>query len=194
MSLQRRLPTPAEPTRFLYLGRLTPEKNVDLLIRAIGEIESRQGDMDPASLGAAELWIAGDGPERARLERLVAQAGLQERVRFLGMQSRIRPLFEHCQALVMASDYEGLPMAVLEAGASAMPVIAPPVGGLPAVLDDGCGYLVESPSLAEAMLRVMRDPVASQQVGARLRARVESRFSMRHCLDRHIELYQAVLR
>ncbi|MEZ5653354.1 MAG: glycosyltransferase [Burkholderiaceae bacterium] len=189
----RRAPSEREPVRFLYLGRLTPEKHVDLLIRAMAEIEAMRRDGRISGIARCELWISGDGPTRPKLEQLVDQLALRGLVRFLGMQSRVAPLFEQCHALVMASEYEGLPMAVLEAGAVAMPVIAPPVGGLPTILGDRCGYLTAPSGLVATMIDVLRDPQESLRRGARLRQRVGERFSMQSCLSGHLDLYRAVL-
>ncbi len=99
---------------YLAAGRLAPQKNLALLLRAFARA-ARPGD---------RLTIAGEGPERGALERLRAELGLAEQVDFPGEVPAIDPLLAKVDALVLSSDYEGLPGIVVEALAAGLPILA----------------------------------------------------------------------
>lgn len=100
--------------RFLAVARLSRQKNLTLLLDAFTRI-ARPGDV---------LSFAGKGPERARIERRARKLGLSGQVRLLGHVADVRPLLDECHALVLSSDYEGVPAAVIEALAAGRPIAA----------------------------------------------------------------------
>lgn len=102
----------------LYLGRLSPEKNVDVIIRAFDQMETQ---------AAPALVIAGAGPERTRLEKLAAQQSRS--VIFLGSVKNPYVPLAQAAGLVLASDFEGMPTVLLEARALGTPIITTPAGG-----------------------------------------------------------------
>jgi len=132
----------------LAVGRLVEQKNHELAIRAI------------AGVPDAVLAIAGDGPLRPRLERLAADMGVDDRVRFLGVRPDARALMGAADAIVLSSHWEGLPLSALEALASGTPLVATDVRGLrELVVDDQDALLVpeEPEALAAALRRVLDD-------------------------------------
>ncbi|MEZ4266465.1 MAG: glycosyltransferase [Myxococcota bacterium] len=139
----------ATPISLLFLGRLSPEKGLDLLLAALAL---------PAA-PPARLDVVGDGPERAALERTAAAAGLSARATFHGFQSDVAPFLAAADALVMPSRREGLPMALIEAVAAARPVVATAVGGIPELVTPGDnGELAppdDAPALAAALARLV---------------------------------------
>ena len=145
--------TPAElaPGTFVYVGRLTAQKGLPVLVDAIGQVDG------------ASLEIVGDGPERASLEAKVAASGLDGRVRFAGALPRSGVLSQlaGARAAVLASDWENLPHAAVEALAVGTPVVATAVGGVPEVVHDGENGLLVPPqdptALAAAMRSVLED-------------------------------------
>ena len=112
------------PVRALFLGRLSREKGLDVFLRALAS--SAQSNIT--------LSVAGDGPMRDPWQALCAELGLQSRVRFLGHCADIPGLLAGTDLVVMPSWREGLPVALLEALASGVPVFASGVGGIPEVL------------------------------------------------------------
>lgn len=104
----------AQPQSFLSIGRLHPQKNLPLMLRAWQAVQ----------LGGARLRLAGVGPQEEELRQLAAELGIADSVDFLGYRSDIATLLAETDCLLLSSDYEGLPAAVLEAFAAGRPVIA----------------------------------------------------------------------
>lgn len=164
---------------FLSVGSLLPQKNPVGLIRSFAAMRHKD----------CELWLAGDGILRPEVEREIAIFGLGDRVRLLGVRQDVSQLLAQADCFVMASRWEGLPMAILEAGAVALPVVAPPVGALPELLADDCGYLVDVSELSDALDAVLDDYAEANRRGMRLRNKIVNGFSLDHMCRAHSELY-----
>lgn len=168
---------------FLSVGRLEPVKNPIGIIRSFAAM--RRSD--------CELWFAGDGSLRPELEIEIAVANLGGRARLLGVRQDLPQLMEQADCLVMASLWEGMPMAILEAGAAALPVIAPPVGAIPAVLGDGRGYLTSITGLSDTLDAVLDDYEEAERRGKRLHDKVLNEYSLERMTRAHTELYISLL-
>ena len=147
---------------FLFVARFEPAKNPVALIRAFSAMESKN----------CELWMAGDGVLRSDVVREIRLLGIGDRVLLLGVRNDVSELLEQADCFVMSSRWEGLPMAMLEAGAIALPVICPPVGAVEALLDDDCGYLVEVSNLHNAFDEVLDDYPEARRRGKRLQEKI----------------------
>jgi glycosyltransferase involved in cell wall biosynthesis len=174
---------------FLWIaaGRLEPVKDFAMLLAAMARLP-----------GTAQLLIAGDGPLRSELQRKSESSGLCGRVRFLGFQPKLLRWMQAADAFVLSSLWEGLPMALLEAAACAMPAVATDVPGVREVIEPGAsGLLVpshDSSALAEAMHQMMRMPLAERLgMGLRARRRASANFDMDAVLDHWDELYKSLL-
>jgi glycosyltransferase involved in cell wall biosynthesis len=123
-------PAAREPKLVAFVGRLVPEKRVDILLRGLAELNRVRSD--------CRLLVAGDGPERKALEDLARRLGLRN-VEFLGSLSspRLSILYNACEATVLLSAFEGTPLVLLESLACGTPVLATPVGDIPRVIQDG---------------------------------------------------------
>ncbi|HRP08876.1 MAG TPA: glycosyltransferase [Gemmatimonadales bacterium] len=178
-----------ERLSLLYVGRLEPVKAVGVLLEALA-LRAGQGAND-------FLRIVGDGPERPALQRLVGVLGLEDAVQFAGHQANVERYFKSADALILTSVNEGLPMVLLEAGASGVPVIATAVGGVPDLLGDDRGILVErseSQCVAEGMRRfASMDSVARNRMARRMREHIEKNFAIESVGRRWLELYDEVL-
>ncbi|BEH14455.1 glycosyltransferase [Marinobacter shengliensis] len=117
------------------VGRLSPEKGFDNLLRAFRKIKD--------NFTNAGLVLAGDGPERARLESMALELGLSDDVLFLGYVENIPALMARSSILVMPSLNEGLPITLLEALLLRIPIVASSVGEIPALLEGGVGVLLK---------------------------------------------------
>lgn len=167
------------------VGRLDPVKGQAGLIQAFSGIPR-----DIPSL----LVIAGDGPCRAELDAVARATGCQDRVRILGEREDIPAVLRALDIFVLPSLGEGISNAILEAMATALPVIASRVGGNGELVTDGVnGRLVEarrSDVLAEAIAGYLTDSVLAAAHGAAGRTRVEREFSLERMLASYDELYQ----
>lgn len=150
-------------------GRLSGEKGFDVLVDAFAALRGRGR--------AAELWIAGEGPERGALEMQIRALGVGDAVRLLGHQTEMQEFYRELDVFCLSSLREGLPNVVLEAMAMELPVVATRVGGLPDVVNVAAGgILVEpgsAPALEAALVRLLDSAVLRRRLGQRARAAVQ---------------------
>lgn len=163
-------PVPAAP-RLVCVARLSPEKGVDVLLRAASALHARAIPF--------ELSVIGDGPERESLERLARELGLGRQVRFEGWRSsaEVHARILDSRALILSSRSEGLPIVIMEAFALRRPVIASCVGGIPELVVPGDnGWVVPPgsvPELTDAMGQALARSTADlDAMGLRGAARV----------------------
>jgi glycosyltransferase involved in cell wall biosynthesis len=179
--------------RFVWLsaGRLHEQKRYGLLLEAIALI--------PAQERERGVWlIAGDGPERADLAAATHRLGLEQVVRFLGHRHDLPQLLNAADGFVMSSIWEGTSLAVLEAAATCLPIVATRVGGNEdCVIEGVTGRIVEpedAGSLSEAICWLMsRDPAEGQKMGEAAREHVAARYSLQAVADQWEELYGRLL-
>ncbi len=143
-----------------FAGRLTAQKSLGVALAALARVD-----------GVAML-IAGEGDQRAPLERRAAELGLTDRVRFLGPQPRERvlALFKAADAVVLSSSWENFPHAVVEALAAGTPVLATATGGVAEVVHDGENGLLVPAGDAEALAGAVRRYFADDALRERLQA------------------------
>jgi glycosyltransferase involved in cell wall biosynthesis len=160
---------PADPPEVLYVGRLSPEKNVDTLVEAVGDLN---------------LVVAGDGP----LRDLVPNA--------LGAvpHAEVERLLERATVVVAPSEREGFGLAAAEAMAFGRPVIAAAGGGLLELVSDGeTGLLVpprDPEALRTAVERLLADAELRERLGQAARARARERFGWDAVIERTLEVYR----
>ncbi|MFF0051728.1 glycosyltransferase [Streptomyces sp. NPDC005498] len=155
--LREQFGIPADAFLLAFVANFRPVKNHTLLVEAAALVLERRPD--------ALFVLAGDGPLREQVLTDIRRRGLQDRIRYLGRVPQAGRLVAAADALVLASHYEALPVVVMEALASGVPVVATEVGGIPDLVRDGDnGILVQPGSpqrLTEAILRIMRPEVRS---------------------------------
>jgi glycosyltransferase involved in cell wall biosynthesis len=147
----------------------------------------------------ARLVIVGDGPQRAALEALAAELALGERVRFAGNQSDVAPWMQALDVFCLPSyANEGVPQALMQAMACALPVVTTPVGSIEEIVADGVtGVLVppEDPQrLRDALASLLADPARRAALGGAARAAALERFGEERMVDRMLEVFRAVAR
>jgi len=131
---------------WLAVGRLVPPKNYALMLRAFASARNPN----------ARLIIAGDGLLRPQLEYLARQLDISTRVHFLGTRNDIMELMNAADAYIMSSDWEGMPMVLLEASATGLPIVATRVGGNAEVVQHGLTGLLVPPHQENALADAMR--------------------------------------
>lgn len=167
----------------VYAGRLSEEKGVATLVRAAARLR-------------CDVHIAGEGPERDRLERLASSVGARN-VIFHGHVPR-EELLDLVRAAAVAAmpsrGYENAPMGVLEAFACGVPVVGTAHGGIPELIEAGVdGALVppgDDHELAATLDRLVADPAVASRMGRAARRKVEDRFSPEAHLERLRGLYE----
>jgi L-malate glycosyltransferase len=176
------------PDHFVFCGRLHPVKRVPLLVDIFKQCVDLGCDRN--------LYIVGDGEDREAVARRIAHYRLEDRVVLTGAMRHGEALAAVARArcLLLASSDEGSPIAVLEAMALGVPVIAPRVGGLPDLVRHGeTGYLFPPDDGARArehILCVGRSPEHARALGERGRAVARDRFSPDAMVGRYVALYR----
>jgi glycosyltransferase involved in cell wall biosynthesis len=175
---------------WLAAGRIVPAKDLSNLLRAFARVKTAGPE--------AQLWIAGEGAgvEFERLCGLALELGLGSRLRWLGLRRDLPALLDAADGFVLASAWEGMPLALGEAMAMEKPVVATDVGGVRELVGEA-GRIVsaKSPeSLAQAMLETMQSTLAERYaMGAAARERIAKNFSIEAKADEWESLYRTVL-
>jgi glycosyltransferase involved in cell wall biosynthesis len=175
------------PHRFVlaHISLLGPEKRLDLVVNSFQRVAEAHPE--------AELWIGGDGPNRAACHRHVTELGLSGRVRFLGALSRseVVATLSETDALVHPSDYETFSVVCLEALAMGVPVIATRCGGPEDFINDAVGRLVPVDDVA-SLAQAMEDVLLNQKAfdARRLRQECATRFSPSALTQRWEQQYE----
>jgi glycosyltransferase involved in cell wall biosynthesis len=157
-----------------FIGRMTAQKGVDVLLRAFALVQRRHP--------TATLILAGDGPDRPAVMRLALSLGL-ERVMFLGWRTDTADILADIQLLAMPSRWEGFGLVALEAMAMAKPIAASRVSALPEIIVDGETGLLATPGsveeLADAITAILSDPKRAAAMGRAGRDRVRAEFPVK---------------
>jgi glycosyltransferase involved in cell wall biosynthesis len=155
-------------------ARLAPVKGISFLIGAVALLREK--------IPHLRLVIAGDGPERPKLETQVRASGLEKAVRFAGWIDDVAAELSSWDLYVQPSLAEGLGISVLEAMAAGIPVVASDVGGLKEVIDDGAtGFLIpprDTGTLATKIERLASDATLRAKMGEAARAHVIEHFNL----------------
>lgn len=167
---------------FLFVGRLERVKQPIMLVRAFAAMQQKN----------CELWLVGDGYLYSTIEQEIKNYGIEDRVHLLGIRKDVPQLLKQADCFVMASLWEGLPMAILEAGAAALPVVATPVGGIPNLLGDGCGYLTNYEDFPDTLDSIVTNYEEAQQRGNNLLRKIKKQYSLQHMSQSHIDLYNSL--
>jgi glycosyltransferase involved in cell wall biosynthesis len=174
----------------LHIGRFAPEKNHMLLIDAFELAVKVHPRM--------QLWLIGDGSLRPAVERIVTEKGLEKIVSFIGVVPDPEEFLAKCDQFILSSDWEGVPLTVLEAMAARKPVISTSVGGVSELVVDGVTGILVPPrdpqALAQGILRLAKDPELCQRMGEAAQERALERFDIVRAAREYESLYLKLLR
>jgi colanic acid/amylovoran biosynthesis glycosyltransferase len=188
----------SRPVRILTVGRLVEKKGHEFAIRSLARVVPDYRNI--------EYLIAGEGPLRGRLERLVAELGLQGQVRFLGAasQDRIQELYYDSDIFLLPSvttrkqDHEGQALTVQEAQASGMPVITTLHNGIPeGVLEGESAFLVperDTVALADRLAYLLEHPEEWARMGRAGHDFVRSTYGVPALTERLVKIYEGLLK
>ena len=182
---RRELSIPADAWVIGVVANLRPQKNHELLLRALARLR-------PAAPNAC-LVLVGEGEQRERLETLAGELGIQDRVRFLGPRLDVPELLATFDVYCLPSHYEGLPFSMLEAMAARKPVVATRVLGIREIIRDAeTGILVEPDdpdALCGALLRLRQDVALAEKLARAGRHYVETHGRLEQMVDGYAALY-----
>ncbi|HEY6397183.1 MAG TPA: glycosyltransferase family 4 protein, partial [Solirubrobacteraceae bacterium] len=184
--VREELEIPQDAVVALLVASLRPLKRVPDFIRAVQQ--AREAHPELVAL------IAGDGPERVLLHQL---ADCDPSIRVLGYRDDVPRLLAAADVLVLASEYEALPMAILEAMAAGLPVLATRVGAIPAAVGDGESGLLVAPgdvnALRDGLVRLAGDPGLRQALGAAGQRRCSESWGAERMIDCYLRVMQAAV-
>ena len=170
-------------------AQLIPRKGHDVLFAALADLLPQHPTL--------RVLVLGRGPLEAELEAHVRSAGIGAVVRFAGFRTDLPRILPCLDVLAHPAWMEGLGIALLEAAACGVPIVASRRGGMPEAVEDGVnGYLIEpgdSAALADRLDRLLRDPALARRMGAAGRQRVEERFAVPRMVEGNYRVYEAVL-
>lgn len=145
----------------------------------------------------AKAFLVGEGSRRPQLERMARDLGLGDSVFFLGGRPDVPAVLARATLGVLCSRQEGLSNAVMEGMAAGLPMVVTDAGGNAELVKDGeRGYVVapqQPGALAQAMLRVLADPIRARRIGERARRFVETELTLDRMIDEHDRLYQRLV-
>ncbi|WP_323720632.1 glycosyltransferase [Acetomicrobium sp.] len=175
---------------FLHIGRFSQPKNHKLLIEAFKLAVKECPKM--------RLWLVGDGELRPAIQNLVAEKGLSRYVSFLGIRADVAELLGQGDVFVLPSNWEGVPLTILEAMAAGKPVVATSVGGVPELVESGVTGILVPPgdvaSLANAFLKLANDPKLRQSMGKEGQKKARECFDIAFIAREYESLYLKLLR
>ena len=177
----------ARPPRIVAAGRLHPKKGFDVLIAALARLRD-QGQ-------AFDCEIAGEGDERPKLEGLIAQHGLEGRVRLVGWRGDVSAFLASGDVFAFPSYQEGFPLVLLEAMAVGLPVASAAIPGPVEMIADGVDGVLVPPgdpaALAQALAGLIASPQKARALGVAARAKVLADYgpeSLKRRLDAVLDL------
>lgn len=178
----------------IAVGSMTVQKNYPLMLTAMARlIETCRRE----SITPPILKIVGDGPERSRLHNLNRELGLSSHVEFLGLRSDVPQLLLEADLYCMSSSWEGLSIALIEALAAGLPIVATDVGGNREIVEDGvCGFLSkpgDTEDLAAKLWRLVGNSELRALFARQTKARAE-RFSIERSVNEHAAVYRDLVR
>jgi glycosyltransferase involved in cell wall biosynthesis len=180
--------SPGEPFLIGSSGRLFPVKDYPLMV-----------DMAKAMAGKSNVRfaLAGEGPERGRLEADIQKHGLADRFHLRGHLDDMETFYQGLDLYLNTSLHEGIPMTILEAMAQGLPVVAPRVGGIPEVIEDGVeGFLIDGRdprAFAEKCLSLAGDKELWSRMSLAARKRAMESFSVERMTEQYLQVYRDVV-
>ena len=150
----------AKPARLLHIGRFNAQKNHKGLLEAFAKIAESCPD--------CVLQLIGDGELREETQQLAVTLGIRDKVIFLGNQTNIYPFLQEADIFLLPSIFEGMPMTIIEAMGTGLPIVASNVGGVPDMLEDGnSGLLVscDPDAVAGAVVQLLEQKNLREKLG-----------------------------
>ena len=172
------------------VGRMDYWKNQRILIEILPDLKKISPQI--------KLILVGGGEEEGNLKKSAIKKGVKNDVIFLGQRSDVNQILKAFDIFVFPSLTEGLPLVVIEAMATGLPIVASHVGGIPELVVNGeTGFLVSPTSkeeIKEAIIKLLNNPELRKEMGQIARKRFETHFSLPQMVQKYIEVYEEVVR
>ena len=172
---------------FITVGRIEKQKNHIKLLESAKALKERELEF--------QILIVGEGTDpvqKKRVEDYIVEHKLEENVHLLGVRFDIPELIAKSDCFVLSSAWEGLPIVLLEAGASKIPIISTPVGSIPSLIDESNGYLADE-KFTEAMEDVMWNYNLAKEKAMSLYKKVEESYSIENIVKKHEKIYEELV-
>jgi len=175
----------SKPFSFLYLGRLSREKNPLLLIDTAKELLENGHDN-------FVIDFVGRGKLKEDLEVLIKSNNLEKHIKLHGFRNDIQNVINNSHCMVIPSYREGLPVVLVEAAASLLPIISTPVGSIPDFINDTNGYISSHKDFGKTMIHVITNYPEAIEKAKKLDADAKDTFDIHNVYKKHLELYQSL--
>ncbi len=172
---------------FITVGRLEKQKDHIKLLESALKLKNRGVTF--------QILIVGEGKEpeqKEKIQTFIATHHLEEQVHLLGVRFDIPELISKADCFVLSSAWEGLPIVLLEAAASRVPIISTPVGSIPSLIDEHSGYLADE-DFAETMEEVMNHYASAKERASLLYNKVAKNYSIESIVKRHEKIYEELV-
>ena len=216
-AMRLRLGIPRDAIVIGSVGRLSPEKNYSLLVRAFARLVNRYplsdrgmsvnedalntlispNNQEPRTKNPPYLMLVGDGADRPVIEAEIDRLKVKDRCQLVGMQGDVLPWLRLMDIFCLSSDTEGLSISLLEAGACGLPSVVTDAGGNQEIVVDGVSGLVvpvgDEVALSAGFEIIVGNESLRREMGAAARKLVEDRFSLDAMVDSYVQTYKSVL-
>ena len=169
--------------KILHIGRFSAQKNHQRLLTAFKQFHERYKD--------SELWLIGDGENKPQMIEFTKQNRLDDSVTFLGLQDNVYTYLNKADMFTLSSDYEGVPMTLIEAMGSGLPIVSTAVGGIPNMLSDDSAILtdLDPNEMESAFERYYNDAELRKSHGTRAKEQAVE-FSAATMAERYLAVYK----
>lgn len=175
------------PFTIINIGRLTKQKNQLLILDVVEKLLDSCDDIVVKIYGSGEL--------QEMLEQEIVKRKLEKRVILCGLTNDVYTALNHSDIFLFTSKYEGMPMTLIEAMTTGLPIVSTNVGGVPSMIDDGIDGLLtgfDSENIADRINELYLDENLRRQIGENAHAKAMRKFSSVGMCDRYLDVYKMI--
>lgn len=174
----------------LFVGRLTKQKSVEILLKAINILKNKYSKN-------LKIAIVGDGELKENLNNLTVELGVNREVKFLGVRKDVKELMVSSKIFVLPSQWEGFGLVIIEAMSNMLPVIATNVGGIPELIEDGKDGILIPPENPKALARAVNSLLENKELREKLSKtaykKVREKYSINAYSARMLGFYKSLV-
>ncbi len=183
-------PCPVKTYDILFVGRLTKQKGVEILLKAVKVLKDEYGRN-------LKIAIVGDGELKEQLNNLTVELGVNREVKFLGVRKDVKELMVSSKIFVLPSRWEGFGIVIIEAMSNMLPIIATSVGGIPEIIENGKDGILVPPENPKALARAISNLLENEELREKLSKaaykKVKEEFSIKKYSVQMLDLYRSLI-